>query len=444
MSTDIDIEAYNYIDKVQQHISSKEHSTENAKLFGAGTTPIATFDEVSNFSITEFDEDDFSTKTRYVDVDGKMLGLNSENYSKLVSLITPLLETNFKSKCDLKFLAENAFNWIIETYRKQKAGYNLTAYLTDRIAEETREYHFYYRVSAVAIERPIEIGNVLITYFSDDEILDYYNAFNDKNPGKTLGEFKKLHSHIFKSVVAHIKVKSVDSIAETISLKEVELAVDILKCFCFTYSLNKLNAIPDLDFRINSHQIASYWSLVDGDINQSNLRLKRFGGIAPMNLTDTFIRKAGKIGFNTFSEFIKSKSDNELYFDIIELIKQYAAIISTNDNYEKVVQAISLLENIVIPKDAKGKGKGHNRVKKVISKLINNVTEQELLNRHCTDIYKVRNRYLHNYDKLPFEKDALKRLLFFELKIIHSLIQLNKHMQTMDDVLVYFEISNAN
>src|ERR1700733_1781938 len=94
----IDTEISKFIDKIKDHEIKNEIPVFNNNLVGAGTTPIITLNEVSDFSITEFDEDTFAITARYEDIEGKMLGLDKEDYANLIALLLPLLENNFYSK----------------------------------------------------------------------------------------------------------------------------------------------------------------------------------------------------------------------------------------------------------------------------------------------------------------------------------------------------------
>ena len=82
------IEIYKFVDKVQQHFNADEDIFETVKLFGDETKPIMTLENAFEFGITEFDDEDFSIKARYKEINGKMLGLNKEDYSNLVLFLT--------------------------------------------------------------------------------------------------------------------------------------------------------------------------------------------------------------------------------------------------------------------------------------------------------------------------------------------------------------------
>ncbi len=151
------------------------------------------------------------------------------------------------------------------------------------------------------IEDPIAIGNALITFFNENTVKDYYDNFSANSPGKTIEEFKSMFSFSPHSIKAIVKVNKHESIAEMDAFKEAELAIDVLKCFCFTYSLDSIVAIFDLDYRANKTDTASYIKMIAGDISQSTLHIKRLNGIVPIRITNSFIKNAERLGLNEFS-----------------------------------------------------------------------------------------------------------------------------------------------
>lgn len=128
------------------------------------------------------------------------------------------------------------------------------------------------------------------------------------------------------------------------------------------------------------------------------------------------------------------------YYSIIQLVQQFAAIISTPDIYDKVVKAISLIESIIIPKNS-GRAKAANILKfKIIPQFDDSQEEKDLLTSYFRQHYEIRDRYLHNYEKRPINKLIFKKLLAFELKFILKLVELNKTMTTVEEVLEYFNV----
>lgn len=435
----IDTEIYRFIEKIRKREPTYETPVYEGKFYGAGTVPILDLGEVTEMRMTELDEDDFSEAARYETIDGQIVGLNKESYKELTLLLVPLLETTFKSKCSLKFLVDTTFDWLLEVYKTKRANYNLTTYLSDRISDETKEHHFYFSVKALAIERPLQIGNATITFFSEEEIQDYYNQYNSRNPGKTFNEFKDFFSPHFNSISAIVKVRGIGDMAEAIAFKEVELAIDALKCFCLPFCMNSMDKIFDLDYRVDKSSIAYYLNMVDGDINQSTARLHKFNDIAPTRLSNAFVDQARKIGLDSFSQFIKNKKDNDLADTIVELIRQLSAIVSTENNYEKAAKTISLLESVIVPKKS-GKSKGLGRIKKVVPNIVRNQQEQEEILNNLIACYDIRDKYLHNNIKLPIDKSGFKRLLFFNVEFILALMKLNISMETVEEALNYFDI----
>jgi hypothetical protein len=440
MTNDFDLEAFKFVEKLIEKKIERDEKPEKQTTKLKGFGKIIDLGEVSNFGIEEFDQNTYLTKRKFKDINGKLIGLDTAHYSELKEFVLKIYDdVIFFQDCDFETLLDCSFSWILETYKHQKANSNLLAFLKDEIESLSKEYHFYFQIKALAIEDKIQVGNVEFTFFDEREILQLYENVKEAKPDRTLEEFKSIYKNYFDSVTAFVKVKGVRTRANEKAFRETELAVDLLKLFCCYYSTEKLIQMFEVDYRFTQGSSTQYLQLPNGDIKDSTIQIKNLSGNVPVQLTNDFIQKANAIGLNTFSEFIKNKNETELYYIIIDLIKQLSAIISTHNNYEKTVKSISLFESFCVPKNS-GQAKGETILKKKIIPKLFSTKDTETLNGLIRKHYEIRDKYLHNYIQLPLNKKELVMLLEYQRFFILKIIDLNKQFASLSQILAYFDI----
>lgn len=440
MTNEFDVEAFRFVERlIEKEIKKGEiPKKEMPELKGFGK--IIDLGQVSNFGFEEFDEDTYLTKRKFKDVNGKLVGLDTDQYSELKDFILKIYNSiPFFQKCNFKTLLDCSFEWLLDVYKNQQACSNFLPFLKDKIDSLTKEYHFYFQIKALAIEDKITVGNVEFTFFSENEIADLYANAKESNPERTFDEFKSIYDNFFGAITAFVKIKGVLERANEIAFREAELAVDVLKLFCCYYSTEKLIQMFEIDYRFSHGSSTQFLQLPNGDIKYSIIQIKNFSGNVPVQLTNDFIKNAKAVGLDTFSQFIKDKKETELYFITIDLIKQLSTIISTHNNYEKTVKSISLFESFCVAKNS-SQAKGETILKqKIIPKLFSNkdtVTLVGLIRKH----YEIRDKYLHNYIQLPLNKRELAILLEYQRFFILKIIELNKQFDSLADILAYFSI----
>jgi hypothetical protein len=440
MTNEFDVEAFQFVEKLIEKQIKKEETPKEDKPDLKGFGKIIDLGEVSNFGFEEYDEDTYLTKRKFKDVNGKLVGLDTAQYSELKECLLKIYNNiPFFQKCDFKTLLDSTFEWLLDVYKNQQACSNLLPFLKDKIDSLSKEYHFYFQIKALAIEDKITVGNVEFTFFSENEIQGLYAISKESKPERTLEEFKSIYNNYFGSITAFVKIKGVLERANEIAFREAELAVDVLKLFCCYYSTEKLIQMFEIDYRFMQGSSTQYLQLPNGDIKDSTIRIKNLSGNVPVQLTNDFIKKAEVVGLNTFSQFIKDKKETELYFITIDLIRQLSTIISTQNNYEKTVKSISLFESFCVPKNS-FQAKGETILKKkIIPKLFSNKNTETLsglIRKH----YEIRDKYLHNYIQLPLNKKELAILLEYQRFFILKIIDLNKQFVSLTDILTYFDI----
>lgn len=438
MNHDFDIQAFTFVERIKPFDKPPKAEVSSASLKGMSTIDLG---EVKDFKITEFDEEDYSEKRRYADVNGKMVGLNEEDFRKFSNLVQQLMEDEyFQKNCTFSFLLDVAFEWLLDVYKNRKAEMTLTDFIYQEVQSSTRNHCFYFKIDALAIEEPFKVGNGEIMYFTESETLNYYEESKKKKDRATLQEFKIDFGKFFDSINMSVRTSGVYERAKEIAFYDAELAMDVLKCFLTPHSVDKYVAICDLDFRHVKSGSGLTLNIPNNNIIESRIELKNHHGVVPCQIDKKFISWANSKGLPIMSKFISTKKNDDLYIEIRSLIRQLSEICSTKNNYEKIVKAISLLESIAIP-ESSGKAKGEKRIKdKIIPKIVSSDEDNELVHKAIRAAYLIRDKYLHNYVLLDINRKNLQYLLEFARLFIIKLIKLNDNLKTIEEIHKHFEL----
>jgi hypothetical protein len=436
------VEAYNFVKHlvVKDRFANQEPPAKEVEIVGIPL--IANLGEVHDFDIEEFDEDSYQTKRKFKNINGQLTGLDSEQFGDFKDFLLKLYESPGVSEiCDLSSLIDFSFEWLLDIHISKRASKNLTAYIYDKIDVLTKSYFFYFKLEAIGIEQAFIIGNAKISNIPHEDLIKYYEESKKIKPERTLDEFKELFKSNFNehSINAIVETKGIISRAEEKAFADAEIAIDVLKCFCCEYSVDKHIVVFDIDHRFQRSNFAHFVQMAYGDINQSQIRLKQLKGVAPIRITKEYLNLIEQKGLNEFSSFIKLKKKDELYLKILTLIRQLSSISSTYDNHEKTVKAISLFESICIPLNS-NKSNGMTHLKRVAEKLFSDqIQKEEIISLGLTH-YKIRDKYLHNDMRWPLNKKDLVSFLAFERYFILVLIRLNNQFSDIEQLLAYFEI----
>lgn len=422
-STQFDLLAFEYLGKLTPFEPERTPRLEIAELKGDGIEPIGDLGEVQSFGISGRAANG-KVNCEYKDVNGRLIGLNVSNYRHFADFLSEgLMLPHFEGKCNLDFLLENAFNWLIETYERKQTGQSLSSYLLDRIENETKPYTFYFRLAGIAIQTNIRIGTANIVYVSNEEVQRHIATACADMP-----DCEQLIANRYQSEMKGINVKivvnSIYEIAKTRAIRQAELAVDVLKCFLVNYSYDKIHIIPELKHRSTSNRQREYW-VFWSDFAPASPNIERLEGILPLRIDNDFITLAKHKGLSMFDAFIRNQHDDDLYLEIVENIKRFSEIVSTSSNHEKVQKAITLLESAILPRPGVGRGNGQKKLKNyVLPKLIE--SDLDLAKSTIGRCYNVRDAFLHNCQELPLDVQTLTvmmeivRIFIIKLMFLHS------------------------
>lgn len=369
------------------------------------------------------------------------LGLDITNYRKLNNIANQIIEIEpYASFATVNFIEKHLFDWIIETYNENKAKKEPLNYLQDAFEKDLKEYNFYFRIHSLGIDSNFKIGQVEFTFFTDDLLLNYSTKFKEQFPEKLEEDCELIFKDYISKPIAKVSAKGIQHKAKRNAQKQVNIAIDCLKCFLVEESVNSSSKIMDVEYRFTDTFPNSFIYDTNSEKFDFNLQFERTDGIAPISLGKTKIEELFKSGLQEVSEFILNSPTSEFSRIILNTISSIGTYSSIRHLHERVVKIISVYETIFIP-PKNGRGKGLAIIKsKILPKIIKE-NELQIAIKIFIDFYDIRDKYLHNGLEKHIDIDELfkiQRITVFLL--LKELIQLNKKITTSLELLEYFEI----
>ncbi len=365
-------------------------------------------------------------------------GLDIQNYRKLRDIANQIIEIEpYANYATVNFIEEHLFDWIIETHKENRAKNEPLNYLQDAFEKDLKKYNFYFRIHALGINSTFKIGQVEFTFFTNDLLLDYSKKFKEQYPEKPEKECELIFKYYISKPIAKVSSKGIQNKAKRNAQREVNLAIDCLKCFLVDESVNSSSKIMDAEYRFTDTFPNSFIYDTSSDKFDFNLQFERTDGIALTSLNKEKIERLFNSGLNEVSEFISSPPENELSKIIINTISSIGNYSSERNLHERVVKIISVYETLFIPLR---KGKGLSIVKsKVLPKIIGK-NELETVIKMYIDFYDIRNKYLHNGLEKHIDIDNLYKVQKITVFLLKRLIRLNKKLTNSSELLEHFEI----
>ncbi len=435
---EINTNVFSFVNRLVPYVGSNENTVNsNENLRGDGTEMIFDLGVIDNFDLNPFNPIDGKLTSKYTTIDGRIIGLDENSFKDFALLIESILQLQqFNSKCDFNFLIENAFDWLVNIYVNNKAEMLLIDYLSLKMEEECKEYSLYFRIHGISIEDEFMVGNSKIVFITEQRIDEFCHRLTAQEKVLNMEEIKKNYE-IMKGVNIRVSITSTSENAKRLALHEAELAMDVLKCFFAGYSLHQYHAVPDMEHRKMNLQRHFYWAFVDGFVPKGP-NFQNFGGFIALPIDNKFVAEAKARGLDIFSNFIKRKYADPLYYEIICVIQRFAGIVSTPNNYDKVAKAVSLLEGCILERPNKDKGKGEGKIKKMILPKL--TTKQlPLFEKAIRKAYEVRNAYVHNSTEIQLNEQDLWVLLEIIRVFTISLINLHQSgKRQFEDIQAFF------
>lgn len=427
----IDAQAFEFVKRVTKRPQEPKARGPQKEMKGLGQ--IMDIPMPENYSIGETDPLDHQQVSRFEQVNDGDYGLAEPVYGQFNEVVIGLLAYEpFSTWCDSEFVTNYAFKWLMQTFRQQRAESTLTNYLLDVLEKESKEHEFYFRVLPLQIEEPFGIGDVEVMFFTNDEVTKWTDPIAKHRPvsENELASLKEKFSGVF----ARVKAKGVSNRALESATRQAGLAIDALKCLFTNEAVADYFLFFDLETRFRPPSIGDVFSLREEPF-ECVLHLRGTHNRVPLSITRKVLSTGESKGLRMIGRFLTQSPDTELAIEINRCLADFAAILSTPDHYEKIIMSIRLMESVVLPRDAGGKSKGETRVRNVLVPSIIDVPDQkEKILKALRNIYEIRDRYLHNAQRLPTNREHIFYALEFQRLMILTLIAMHPQIQTMDEL----------
>ena len=356
------------------------------------------------------------------------LGFNETEYLKFESLIKKLLSLDYLNKIvTFNFIETEAFNWVIDVYKKQKAESNLYDYLLASIDKKVKPKTFYFPVLNLEIEEAFAVGNVEFTYFTKEYFDNLYETSKKKDKTITKENFQQIFRKDFQGqVLAKVTIKAESNKAEEIAKTYAEISVDVLKLYSDSAIVPEKKTMFDLNFRLG-YQVQTNFLTEEPDGLENGLAISMQFNNRPFNFSQRHYLSANQSGLKIFSDYISIKKSDELHEIIIQSIHLFGSAISNWDLHLRCVNLITILESIFLKDDERGDME--RKTKARLSKILTNQNnEKERIKTLFSNVYQVRHKMIHKAKRINIDfkelSEAQMMMVNLFLRLIHFNVEL--------------------
>lgn len=412
---EINRQAYQFISVLNSETPNKE-SKEELKGSLAQTGPSVTLDNIiDNYIAVSSILPNGDNYIKSVLSNGKEYSFDKQNHALFRNFLVSIHKSHFRSLCSLSFIEEIAFKWIITVKQEGKSSIDFYYYLKEKVDSTVKKYRYYYPVFNLHTEKNFEIGNVQFTFFTKKQIEQFNGEDNN------LYDFYK---NILGRVYVSTSIEAERSKAKEVSFAQCCLAFDVLKIFICDLFHPTQRLYVDIEHRANFNYSDNYFSIINENIDSLNFTLGT--NAQPLVLNDKLFINFQQKGIGVFSNFIKSKIDNELKAITVNAIRTFAIAVTNEDLYLRISLLLSVCEMILLKEDEKNYTSCLCQ-KRFIAILGNiNPGDKEKAILVIPEVYILRNKYLHNGRKLPIN---LLHLIFFQQLIRLLLINIIRNSE---------------
>lgn len=350
--------------------------------------------------------------------EGKRTGLVEENYFEYVKLAKTIHRIQEINKRVTNSLVETKlFDWILQVHQSSYIKQEFCDFLTDEISEACDTWTVAFKVLYLRIPRKITIGDTWIDYTRKEEIEAHIVRKGEKDPKEN-----EATRNIFgNTVYAACKIENCSrDRAVDLAYEKCALSIDILKCFSPTVRMPKIPLQFDIDSRTKKNEKNFTFVFKDTFFDDLTVSVAPSAGKA-FNFPEAFIIPIHAHIFQTLNDS-KTKS-NELK-DVVRMnIKKYAAALSNENLYERIVQLSSIWDSIFIKNE-------NEPVQFTISrygpKIVSNIVEErKKVKKLIKKMYACRSAYIHRANESDFEDSELSDFQFYTLQMLSALVHLS-------------------
>ena len=402
-----------------------------------GINKVVNLGKVNNLVTTQSDAYG-NTIAKYAQINGKEVGFDQGNYKALLNLSVEILKKDKIAKItDVEFIEDGCFKWVVGIYKENRATVELMTFIKSHIDANLSNITFYFKIEALGIEGPFNVGLIEIISFSQESFSKEYTSHGLKNPLNN-DELNKNYGDFIDKPLASVTINAVKEKAEKIARRNVYLSLNAIKCFLIRESVQSHIQIFDVDFNHHNSSFSKYLTKLNREDSGFNLTLNRNYGAAPVVINHEVLSQLNKSGLGIVSEFLRKERDTELQHKIEDSINHFGEIISTRNLHERIVKIISFFEGIIVPKsNTKAKGQTYLNNNILPHLTTSNIEEYKSTIRR---FYDVRDKYLHNRLELPIDIQDLMEIENLGLTFLLKLIELSSRLTTIDDIISHYSI----
>lgn len=395
-------------------------------------------DKVVDAPSTAYEENnDGSVANIYKIIKGKRLGFPDNIYPHFIKFTTYLsAHPLFSNVASQKFILNETFNWLIESYQAKRINLGLLPFLQNLIDEKTETRTFHFPVLNLIIENPFQIGNCTFQYFTKEYFDQFYKENNRKGDSKA--DYDKLFSKYCGKVFITCIAKAEPDKAEDLAFEEASLAMDVLRLFSPAVIIPTKIFKVDLDRRININYSSDHLSETAN--GERHIYLSMQANNEPFHYVQEMHNLSIQNGLAEFSDFIKNKGTDDLYKLILHSISFYSFALSNPDLHLRISHLIMITEGLLL--EVENVGKMEKKTKLRFSKLFFPPSSKQfqMFNEVLTSMYGVRHAITHKGNRKII--DTMK-FTIFQIKLaelIGKLIQLNRTIKNKTDLITNIDL----
>ncbi|MBF4466223.1 hypothetical protein [Flavobacterium sp. LC2016-12] len=368
--------------------------------------------------------------------------INESDYNQFKFLVEQFLSIDFINRvADYKFIVKVTFDWMIGIYISKIATVELYDFVVTKIEEKAKQRHYDFIIKALEIQTSFQVGNCHFHQLSQNDSLKIFETTSAeaKKNGRDMKveDWNKIFNSFVSTPLATVTVFGVESKCVELAKKEIRLSVNSLKCFLFPQMLRTGVDTFNVDFDYRVVDKVEYLSHI-GNFQNIGFNVEFPTNTQPISIGQAELNKVMKDGLFLFHQFIISKRNVEIYYDMENAIIQFGSLNSFSNLYERIINLISFFETLIIPKN-NYKAKGETILKKnVIPKL--HVGDQEVMRTNIRRLYDIRDKYVHNRIELAIDVESYYSVTLCGLVFLIHCINTISTMNTIDDLHRHFDI----
>ncbi|MBK6625013.1 MAG: hypothetical protein IPO46_09525 [Chitinophagaceae bacterium] len=376
---------------------------------------------------------------------GKCIGLNIENYKRLVKLNDTIhKEKSINQVISKEFIEDKIFDWLISTFKNKKADKSFANFLMDELENSLKAIKYHFPTLYLDINKPFEIGKVSFNFFTKEYFNYLEEHYKKKDPEKYRDDFSEFRKKYQGMVYVAYSVKAESSRGEEIAFEKCSLAVDVLKMCSETTDFPNVELGFDIDRRVNINpQNEVFVCNAENELDDLKLNLSRpkhHHKIDDKEWERIISRQAPD--FHNFLLQIETCELSELQQLIINSIKRYGNAISNKNLHQRIVELFTILESLLLLDQ---NSPIIDSVCKYCSKLVfKKVEDRKYLIALLKSMYEVRSSLIHHGKEKKIELTHLRQLQYSVVMLLSTLITKTDQHKTKQSVLNEIEEAILN